>query len=111
MPIYTFENKETEEQFDMMMAIADKEKWLKKNPHMKQVITAPNLNFGGVGDRTKPTSGFKDVLSRIGEANPMSPMADDYGKKDAKSVAIRDSVKRVKKKVGSLMGDTPKHLK
>mgnify|MGYP001164188237 FL=1 len=111
MPMYTFENTDTGEQFDMLMKIADKEKYLKKNNNIKQVITAPNLNFGGVGDRTKPPSGFKDVLSRIGEANPMSPMADDYGKKDAKSVAIRDSVKRVKKKVGSLMGDTPKHLK
>ena len=111
MPMYTFENTDTGEQFDMLMKIADKEKYLKKNINIKQVITAPNLNFGGVGDRTKPPSGFKDVLSRIGEANPMSPMADDYGKKDAKSVAIRDSVKRVKKKVGSLMGDTPKHLK
>lgn len=111
MPMYTFENTETGEQFDMLIKIADREKVLNNNPHWKQVITAPNLNFGGVGDRTKPSSGFKDVLSRIGEANPMSPMADDYGKKDAKSVAIRDSVKRVKKKVGSLMADKPKHLK
>lgn len=111
MPIYTFENTESGEVFDMMMKISDKDKWLSKNKHMKQVITAPNLNFGGVGDRTKPPSGFKDVLSRVAEANPMSPMADDYGKKDAKSVAIRDSVKRVKKKVGSLMSDKPKHLK
>ena len=111
MPMYTFEDTDTGEQFDMLMKIADKEKYLKKNSNIKQVITAPNLNFGGVGDRTKPPSGFKDVLSRVAEAHPMSPMADDYGKKDAKSVAIRDSVKRVKKKVGSLMGDTPKHLK
>ena len=91
MPIYTFENTETEEQFDMMMAIADKEKWLKKNPHMKQIITAPNLNFGGVGDRTKPDKGFQDVLSRVAEA---------------KSVKIRDTVKKVKKRVGNLMGES-----
>ena len=106
MPIYTFENTETEEQFDMMMAIADKGKWLKKNPHMKQIITAPNLNFGGVGDRTKPDKGFQDVLSRVAEANPYSPMADDFGKKDAKSVKIRDTVKKVKKRVGNLMGES-----
>ena len=111
MPMYTFEDTESGETFDMLMKISDKEKYLAKNPNIKQVITAPNLNFGGVGDRTKPPSGFKDVLSRVAEANPMSPMADDYGKKDAKSVAIRDSVKRVKKKVGALMSDKPKHLK
>ena len=111
MPMYTFEDTESGETFDMLMKIADKDKYLAKNPNIKQVITAPNINFGGVGDRTKPPSGFKDVLSRVAEANPMSPMADDYGKKDAKSVAIRDSVKRVKKKVGALMSDKPKHLK
>ena len=38
MPIYTFENTETDEQFDMMMAIADKEKWLKKNPNVKMEL-------------------------------------------------------------------------
>lgn len=106
MPMYTFEDTNTGEQFDMLMKIADKEKYLSKNENIKQVITAPNLNFGGVGDRTKPPSGFKDVLSRVAEANPMSPMADDYGKKDAKSVAIRDTVKKVKKRVGNLMGES-----
>ncbi len=109
--MYTFEDTNTGEQFDMLMKIADKEKYLQKNKNIKQVITAPNINMGGVGDRTKPDGGFKDVLSRVAEANPMSPMADDFGKKDAKSVAIRDSVKRVKKKVGALMADKPKHLK
>ena len=106
MPMYTFEDTDTGEQFDMLMKIADKEKYLKKSSNIKQIITAPNLNFGGVGDRTKPPSGFKDVLSRVAEANPMSPMADDYGKKDAKSVAIRDTVKKVKKRVGNLMGES-----
>lgn len=106
MPMYTFENTETGEQFDMLMKIADKEKYLSKNENIKQVITAPNLNFGGTGDRTKPPSGFKDVLSRVAEANPYSPMADDYGKKDAKSVKIRNTVKDVKKRVGNLMGES-----
>lgn len=110
MPVYTFINNETGEEFDILMKIADKEAWLEKNPQCKQVISAPNINKGGVGDRTKPPSGFKDVLSRVAENSPYSPLADTYGKKDAKSVAIRDSVKRVKKKVGSIMGDKPKHL-
>lgn len=110
MPVYTFLDNETGEQYDMLIKIADKETYLNNNPHVQQVITAPNINKGGVGDRTKPPSGFKDVLSRVADNSPYSPLADDYGKKDAKSVAIRDSVKRVKKKVGSIMGDKPKHL-
>jgi hypothetical protein len=111
MPIYSFEN-EKGEIWDELMSWEHRCEYLKENPTIKQIITgAPNINKGGTGDRTKPSGGFKDVLSRVAEANPMSPMADDFGKKDAKSVAIRDTVKKVKKRVGSLMGDTPKHLK
>jgi len=110
MPVYTFLNNETGEEFDLLMKIADRETYLEKNPNIQQIITAPNINKGGVGDRTKPDAGFKEVLSRVADNSPYSPLADDYGKKDAKSVAIRDSVKRVKKKVGSIMGDKPKHL-
>jgi len=102
MPIYTIENTETGEVFDVMMKINDKESWLLKNPHCRQIPAAPNLNFGGVGDRVKPDGGFKDVLSKIADANPTSKIADDYGKKDKKSVAIRDSMKRVRKKLGSI---------
>jgi hypothetical protein len=102
MPIYTIENTENGEIFDIMLKIADKEKVLQSNPHWRQVPTAPNLNFGGVGDRVKPDGGFKDVLSKIADANPTSKIADDYGKKDKKSVAIRDSMKRVRKKLGSI---------
>ena len=106
MPMYTFENTESGEQFDMLMKIADKETWLKKNPHIKQVITAPSINFGGTGDRTKPDAGFQEVLSRVAESNPYSPMADDFGKKDAKSVKLRNTVKDVKKRVGNLMSES-----
>ena len=110
MPVYTFLDNETGEEFDLLMKIAERETYLEKNPSIQQVITAPNINKGGVGDRTKPDGGFKEVLSRVADNSPYSPLADDYGKKDAKSVAIRNSVKRVKKKVGSIMGDKPKHL-
>ena len=89
------------------MSYDDKLKYLEDNPHLTSIITkAPSIGSHRGGDRTKPPAGFKDVLSRVADANPLSPMADDFGKKDKKSVAIRDSVKRVKKKVGSLMSDT-----
>ena len=104
MPIYSFQNNETGEVYDEMMSYDDKLKYLEENPHIISIITkAPSLSSHKGGDRTKPPEGFKDVLSRVSDANPLSPMADEFGKKDKKSVAIRDSVKRVKKKVGTLM--------
>ncbi|MED6337549.1 MAG: hypothetical protein VYC12_00835 [Candidatus Thermoplasmatota archaeon] len=96
MPIYTIENTENGEVFDVMMKIADKDSWLKRNPHCRQIPTAPNINKGGVGDRVKRDGGMNEVLSRIADNNPNSPLADDFGKKDAKSVASRKVAKKVR---------------
>ncbi len=96
MPIYTIENTETGEIFDIMLKIADKEKVLQSNPHWRQVPTAPNINKGGVGDRVKRDGGMNEVLSRIADNNPNSPMADDFGRKDSKSVANRKVAKKVR---------------
>ena len=84
MPIYEIENTETGEIFEIMMKIGDKERLLRKNTHFRQVPSAPNLNFGGVGDRVKRDGGMNDVLSKIADANPSSPMAEDFGKKSMK---------------------------
>ena len=46
MPTYTFEDKETGEVFDKLMKISEKEQYLKDNPNLKPVLTAPNF----VGD-------------------------------------------------------------
>jgi predicted nucleic acid-binding Zn ribbon protein len=71
VPIYTFENTDTGEQFDMMMKIADKETWLKKNPNMKQRITkAPSLSYDSVGLGVRKTDdNFNSLLKHIKKGN------------------------------------------
>ena len=39
MPLYEFYDEELGESYEMMMTIANKEKYLKKNPHIKQVLS------------------------------------------------------------------------
>ena len=46
MPTYTFKNNKTGEIFDKVMKIAEKEPYLKDNPNISPVLTAPNF----VGD-------------------------------------------------------------
>tara|TARA_Y100000994_G_scaffold241348_1_gene237080 strand:- start:182 stop:490 length:309 start_codon:yes stop_codon:yes gene_type:complete len=96
MPIYEIENTENGEIFEIMMKISDKEKLLRNNPHFRQVPQAPNINKGGVGDRVRPDGGFKEVLSKISDANPTSALAQDFGKKDSKSVAQRNVAKKIR---------------
>jgi hypothetical protein len=104
MPIYTIENTITGEVEDQLLSISAMEALISDNPHLRQIIGAPNI-IGGTGDRTRPPDGFKQVLSRVADANPTSALADDYGRKDKKSTAIRDSLKRVKKKLGPIYND------
>lgn len=94
MPVYSFINNETGEVEDKIMSYSAKLEYLEENPHIESIITgAPGL-VSGTGDRTKPPSGFKEVLSKIADANPNSKLANDYGKKDHKSVKIREAVQK-----------------
>jgi hypothetical protein len=109
MPIYSFQDNETGEVKDEIMSYEDKLKYLDENPHLTAIITkAPAIGSHRGGDRTKPPGGFKDVLSRVADANPYSALADDYGKKDSTKVKLRETVKGVKKKVGDIYGVSTK---
>ncbi len=94
MPIYTYENTETGEVFDILMKLSEKDEFQQNNPHLKSKITGAPGIVGGTGDRTRPSNGFKEVLSKIAEANPSSALASDFGKKDPMSVKKRDAIQR-----------------
>lgn len=89
MPLYEFYDEELGESYEMMMTIANKEKYLKKNPNIKQIISAPNI-VGGVGDRVKTDDGFKEVLSKIGEGHKGSHLH----KASSKDIKTREIVKK-----------------
>ena len=102
MPIYSFRNKDTDEEFEEMMSISAADQYLEDNPHIERFISrAPGL-VQATGDRTKTDNGFKEVLSKIADANPNSNLASDYGKKDKKSVEVRNAVQRVQKRLGKI---------
>ena len=63
---------------------------------------APML-VAGVGDRTKDTGGFGEVLSKIAEDNPHTPLAARYGSRDAQAVKVREAVERAREKTGGAM--------
>ena len=82
MPTYTFFNELAGIEYDEMMTIAEMEKFVKDNPHIKRVWhgNAPAMvvdHVMGVGP--KNDSGFNDVMKNIASKHPDSPMADKYG--------------------------------
>jgi len=99
MPTYTFENTKTGEQFDDMMSISEKEAYLEKNPHIRQLINQINIVSGVVGmGRMKNDQGWKEMQSRIAEAHPASPFAQQHGKKSIKQVKTQQVVEKHRKR-------------
>jgi len=100
MPIYTFENTKTGEVFDEMMMIAEKEVYLKKNKHIRQMLTTINISKSGVmgHGQMQTDNGRKEMQSRIAEAHPISPFADQHGKKSAKEIKTQQVVAKHRKR-------------
>lgn len=100
MPLYDFRNKDTGEVITKMMSIASRQEFLDENPHLEQVILrAPPITSGHTSVAKMAGNEFKDVLRNVAEQNPHSPLAQTYGKKDPKSVKVRETVNNVKKRL------------
>jgi hypothetical protein len=67
MPTYRFENTETGEIFEKWMYMAEKDPYLKENPHIKPLIPI-QMNVGEIGEwKDKLTSkhpGWNEILDK-----------------------------------------------
>ena len=97
MPIYTFEDTNTGDVYEMTMRISERDEFVKDNPHMKQLITGAPMIVGGVGSSIKTDNGFKEVLSKAAEAHPDSPLAERYGKKSIKDIKTKEVINKHRK--------------
>ena len=93
MPTYEFLNTNTQEQFEVIMRISEREAYLKENPHIQPIISAPMI-VSGVSIKDKVPSGFKEVLSKVSEAHPTSPVARRHGRKSIKAARTEQVVKK-----------------
>jgi len=100
MPSYTFYNSKTKKEYDDMMTIAEMEKLLKKK-HIKQVPKGINI-VASTGDRhMKSDGGWKDTLSKIGEAHPGSALAQQTQKRSIKEIRTEQAITKNKKRVAA----------
>ena len=87
MPRYDFLNTETGEIKEYTMSWKDLDKFKEDNPHLTQQINTPQI-VGGHGDRVKMDDGFKEVLSKIGDAHPGSKLNTNKSIKDIKTKQV-----------------------
>jgi hypothetical protein len=105
MPVYDLMNTETGEEWEEKMSYEDM-KELTADGKIKimykkiNFLHAPGSDGGG-----KIPDHFKEVMSKIADANPNSPLADQYGSKSHKQVKTREAIDKIRKKAGgSLIG-------
>ena len=79
MPLYEFEDTDTGERFELLLKISEREDFLKANPNVKSVMSAPMI-VGGVDGLRKVDDGFNEVLQKIGEQNPQTPFGREVNK-------------------------------
>jgi hypothetical protein len=79
------------------MKISEREEYLKNNPHIQSIITAPALVSGVSTSNSRSgrvPSGFNEVLSKVAEAHPTSKVGQRFGKKSIKQVKTEQIVKK-----------------
>lgn len=97
MPLYDFKDTETGEVFELNLRISEKDDFLKANPNLKQVMSAPMI-VSGVDGLRKVDDGFNEVLQKIGEQNPQTPFGREVNKSTtAKQGAVNKAVDKWKK--------------
>jgi len=92
MPTYEFHNKKTNEYFEEFMSISKKEQYIKDNPDIEQIISAPNV-ISKSGERTGlgGKGGFNEVLHKVADKHPNSDLARQVKTRTAADVR-RDKV-------------------
>ena len=94
MPTYRFYNRKTGLVYEEYMMMSEMEKLVKKKHIELLPPTQMNIvsSVGSVDSKTD--SGFKEVLSKVSEAHPNSPLASRYGKRSVKDTQIEGVIKK-----------------
>ena len=94
MPTYRFYNKKTKEEYEDLMSIAEMEEFIKKK-HIK-LLPSTQMNIVSTTGTVdgKIDNGWKEVMSKISEAHPVSHLAERYGKKSVKDTQVDHIIKK-----------------
>ena len=102
MPTYTFYDEASGIEWDEFLSMAEREKFLKENSQITQVIVPVAIvgdHVMGVGP--KVDGGFTENMQRIAQAHPDSPLADKFGgsTQTHKEIKTRAAINKHAKKV------------
>lgn len=99
MPTYEFVNTKTKQIEEHTMSISAYDSFKADNPHLERYYSdAPMFSYSGTGDMAgkKTDNTWKEVMSKIAEQNPRSPLADKVLRKNTKRVKTDQVLKKHK---------------
>ena len=99
MPIYEFLNTKTKAIEEHTMSVTAYDSFKVENPHLERYYSeAPLFSYSGIGDMAgkKTDNTWKEVMHKIAEQNPISPLADRVLKKKTKQIKTEQVLKKHK---------------
>ena len=93
MPTYRFKDHNTNKEWEDLMTISEMEKFKKK----KHIELLPPTQMNIISGRSmsgNKDGGFNEVLHKVSEAHPNSPLADNILQKSNKQVKTQALVKK-----------------
>jgi hypothetical protein len=99
MPIYEFLNTKTKAIEEHTMSVTAYDSFKAENPHLERYYSeAPLFSYSGIGDMAgkKTDNTWKEVMHKIAEQNPISPLADRVLKKKTKQIKTEQVLKKHK---------------
>ena len=101
MPTYEFVNKKTGKVEEYMISISAYDQFKADNPHLERYYSeAPGFSYSGTGDMAgkKTDNTWKEVMHKIAEQNPRSPLAEKVLKKETKRIKTDQVLAKHRKK-------------
>jgi hypothetical protein len=98
---YTFKHKRSGKIVTYEMKLSEYDAFKEKHPNLERYFDeAPPLAYGGTGDfyGRKTDNTWKEVMAKIGEQNPRSPLADQYRRKSTKEIKTNQILEKHIKK-------------
>lgn len=104
MPTYEFLNTNTGKIEEHSMSMSAYDQFKADNPHLERYHgTVPPLLYGTtVSDGIKTDNTWKEVMSKVAEKHPGSPLADKYLRKSTKDIKTKEIIKKHREKVRNL---------
>ena len=95
---YTFKNKKSGKIENYEMKLSEYDAFKENHPNLERYFeSAPAMNYRGSTD-FKTDNTWKEVMSKIGEQNPRSQIADEYVRKTAKQIKTNQILEKHLKK-------------